>query len=190
MAAEPADLVGAVTAPLATAAVVEPMRRRHVRSVVRIEEQAYPRPWTSGLFLSELAQGDARTYLVATVDGRVVGYGGVMYVLPDAHVTTIAVDPSFRRGRVASVLLLHLVRDAIERGATALTLEVRVSNEAAQALYRRFGFAPAGARRDYYPADQHGPAEDALVMWVHDLDRPEFADRLAAIEAALPPEQT
>lgn len=180
MAAEPIDLL--VTA---ASVEIEPMRRRHVRGVVRIEQASYPRPWTSGLFLSELAQADARTYLVATVGGRVAGYGGVLYVLPDAHVTTVAVDPAHRRRGIAARLLVDLVRTAISRGATALTLEVRVSNEAAQALYRRFGFAPAGARKGYYPTDGDGPAEDALVMWLHDLDHPTVADRLDAIEATL-----
>jgi ribosomal-protein-alanine N-acetyltransferase len=108
-----------------------------------------------------------------------------MFVLPDAHITTIAVDPARRRGGVASRLLVALCRDAIERGATALTLEVRVSNEAAQALYRGFGFAPAGARTGYYPADADGPAEDALVMWAHDIDQPAFATRLDDVEARL-----
>jgi ribosomal-protein-alanine N-acetyltransferase len=166
---------------------IRPMTRRDLRAVLRIERASYPRPWTQGMFAGELDPAAGRTYLVATAGGRLVGYGGLLYVLPDAHVTTIAVDPSFRRGRVASVVLLHLVRDAIGRGATALTLEVRVSNEAAQALYRRFGFAPAGARKGYYPPDDDLPAEDALVMWAHDIDRPPFAERLAAIEAELHP---
>jgi ribosomal-protein-alanine N-acetyltransferase len=162
-----------------------PMLRRHVRPVLRIEQLSYPRPWTSGMFQSELQLGEARTYLVALDDRRVVGYGGVLYVLPDAHVTTIAVDPDHRRQRIAKLLLLRLVQAAVERGATALTLEVRVSNEAAQHLYRRFGFAPAGARKGYYPAEPDAPAEDALVMWAHDIDRPPYAARLAAIEAEL-----
>jgi [ribosomal protein S18]-alanine N-acetyltransferase len=179
MAAEPRSLASHVRVRL------EPMRRRHLRWVLRIEERVYPRPWTSGLFLSELAQGATRTYLVAKVADRVAGYGGVMYVLPDAHITTVAVDPDRHRRGIATQILLGLCRDAIERGATALTLEVRQSNEAAQGLYRRLGFAPAGARRAYYPADANGPAEDALVMWAHDIDQPGFAARLNAIEARL-----
>jgi ribosomal-protein-alanine N-acetyltransferase len=163
------------------------MHRRDLRSVLRIERASYPRPWTPGMFAGELDPAAGRTYRVATTGGRLVGYGGVLYVLPDAHVTTIAVDPAVRRGGVGSVLLLHLVRDAVERGATALTLEVRVSNEPAQALYRRFGFAPAGARKAYYPAEGDVPAEDALVMWAHDIDRPAYAERLAALEAELHP---
>ena len=162
--------------------VLAPMRRRHVRSVVRIEEQVYPRPWSAGLFLSELGQRDQRTYLVAKVEGRVVGYGGVMYVLPDAHVTTLAVDPAWHRNAIGTRLLVALSRAAIAKGATALTLEVRSSNAAAQALYRRFGFAPAGVRKGYYG----DTGEDALVMWAHDTDSAAFAERLDAIASAIP----
>jgi ribosomal-protein-alanine N-acetyltransferase len=134
------------------------------------------------LFVSELSLREHRTYLVAKVDGHVVGYGGVMYVLPDAHVTTLAVDPATRRRSIGSRLLLALTRAAVAKGATALTLEVRVSNVAAQELYRRFGFAPAGIRKGYY-ADT---GEDAIVMWAHDIDSGAYGERLDAIAAEIP----
>jgi ribosomal-protein-alanine N-acetyltransferase len=162
--------------------VLTPMRRRHLRGVVRIEEGAYPRPWSMALFVSELALRDQRTYLVAKVDGKVVGYGGVMYVLPDAHITTIAVDEGTRRHAVGTRLLLALARAAVAKGATALTLEVRTSNAGAQELYRRFGFAPAGVRKNYY-ADS---GEDAIVMWAHDIDAPAYSERLDRIAATIP----
>ena len=76
---------------------------------------------------------------------------------------------------------LVLLREAIARGATAVTLEVRASNEAAQALYRRFGFLPVGTRKGYY---RH-PDEDALVLWAHEVDTGEYAARLDRIEASL-----
>lgn len=166
---------------------LERMRRRHVRAVVAIEDQVYPRPWTPGLFLSELAMEGQREYVVAKTAGRIVGYGGALYVLPDAHITTVAVDPTSQGRSIGARLLLHLCWAAIAKGATALTLEVRMSNGPARALYQRFGFVPAGARKGYYPPapGSGGQPEDALVMWAHDIDRPEFADRLAAIEAAL-----
>ncbi|HEX2119665.1 MAG TPA: ribosomal protein S18-alanine N-acetyltransferase, partial [Acidimicrobiales bacterium] len=159
-----------------------PMRRSHLRAVVRIEERSHARPWSSALFLAELAQPEARTYLVAKVDGRVVGYGGVMYVLPEAHVTTIAVDDPHRRRAVGTRLLVALARAAIAKGANALTLEVRVGNHAAQEMYRRFGFRPAGIRKNYYVETN----EDALVMWAHDVDTAEYRRRLAEIEAGIP----
>ncbi|MFN0092652.1 MAG: ribosomal protein S18-alanine N-acetyltransferase [Acidimicrobiales bacterium] len=164
--------------------VISPMRRRHLRSVLRIENQVYPRPWTFGLYLGELALHGSRLYLVARAGqrGPVVGYAGVMMSLEDGHVTTVAVEPTCQRGKIATRLLLVLARGAIAMGAENLTLEVRMSNTGAQALYRRFGFAPAGVRKNYYAEVN----EDALIMWAHDVHLPEYRERLARIEAALP----
>lgn len=159
-----------------------PMRRRHLRSVLRIEAQVYPRPWSISLFLSELALRSTRVYTVARADGVVVGYCGLMLTGPDAHVTTIAVDPAFHRYGVGSRLLATMARQAVSRGAKHLTLEVRVSNAPAQALYRKFGFHPAGVRKNYYVETN----EDALVMWADDIDQPPYEARLADIDAAIP----
>jgi [ribosomal protein S18]-alanine N-acetyltransferase len=169
-------------APPATVSVA-PMRRRHLRSVLRIEAQSEHRPWSLGLFMAELGRPDDRCYLVARHGSQVVGFGGMLFVAGDGHLTTLAVDPTRRRGRVATRLVAALCRHALGRGdVQALTLEVRASNEGAQALYRRFGFAPVGVRKGYY----EDLGEDALVMWAHDVDQAPFARRLAAVEAALP----
>lgn len=156
---------------------IEPMRRRHLRSVIRIEVQSYPRPWSLGLYLSELALGSLRCYLVARRAGEVVGYGGVMYIGPDAHVTTLAVAPEFQRQGIGGRVLWHLARAAVTHGAENLTLEVRVTNQPAIELYRRFGFAPAGVRKNYYAEVN----EDALVMWASDINTPEYNARLARL---------
>ena len=158
-----------------------PMRRRHLRSVLRVEAQVYPRPWSLSLFMSELALRSTRSYVVARVDGIVVGYCGLMLTGDDAHVTTIAVDPAWQRRGIATRLMLHMARTALSRGAHHLTLEVRVSNTGAQALYERFGFRAAGVRKGYYVETN----EDALVMWADDIDRDEYCDRLVALEAGL-----
>jgi ribosomal-protein-alanine N-acetyltransferase len=160
---------------------VGPMRRRHLRAVLRIEAQVQPRPWSLGLFLSELGYRQSRVYVVARVEGAVVGYGGLMLVGEDAHVTTLAVDPRCRRRQIGSRLLLVLARAALQRGARNLTLEVRVGNEAARALYSSFGFVPAGVRKGYYAET----GEDALVMWATDVDRPGYLARLEGIEAGI-----
>jgi len=163
---------------------VQPMRRRHVRAVLRIEQQVYPRPWSASLFHSELAMRSTRAYFVARVGRDVVGYAGLMMTVDDGHVTTIAVDPTWHRHKIGTRLLLVLAREAIARGAASLTLEVRMSNQGAQELYRRFGFGPVGVRKNYYQEVN----EDALVMWAHEVDRPEYADLLAGIEAGVPGE--
>jgi ribosomal-protein-alanine N-acetyltransferase len=159
-----------------------PMRRRHLRSVLRIESQVYPRPWSLGLFMSELALRNGRVYIVARIGPTVVGYAGLLFSLDDGHVTTIAVDPAWHGAKIGTRLLLHLLRRGIARGAKNFTLEVRVSNDPAQELYRQFGFAPAGVRKGYYVETN----EDAIVMWAHDVDGDEYGARLDAIEAKIP----
>lgn len=162
---------------------IVPMRRRHLRAVTRIEGAVCPRPWSIGLFLSELGAGPSRRYLVARAEGAVVGYGGLMVGAGEGHVTTLAVDPGWQRRSVGTHLLLALVEWGLEQGCSALTLEVRIGNLGAQALYRRFGFVPAGVRPGYYAETN----EDALVMWAHDVDAPAYAERLAAIAARSAP---
>ena len=161
---------------------VLPMRRRHLRSVLRIESQVYPRPWSLSLFMSELALRSTRVYYVARVEGVVAGYAGLMMTVDDGHITTIAVDPAWHQHKIATRLLLALARQAIARGATSLTLEVRVGNKAAQELYRKFGFRPAGIRKNYYVETN----EDALVMWADDIDTPEYLSRLEGLGNAVP----
>jgi [ribosomal protein S18]-alanine N-acetyltransferase len=161
---------------------ITPMRRRHLRGVLRIEQQVYPRPWTFGLFLGEVSQRASRVYLVARVGSEVVGYAGMFRAVDDGHITTIAVDPPWQRRGIATRLLLALARAAVDRGCRNLTLEVRMSNSGAQALYQRFGFVPAGVRKGYYPET----GEDALVMWANDIDTEAYADRLREIEGGVP----
>lgn len=160
---------------------IEPMRRRHLKHVVNIENVVHPKPWSSGVFSSELdlARRGERYYVVAFLMGEIVGYAGSMYAADEAHVTNIAVAPEFRRRGVARTLLHALAKEAVERGMASLTLEVRVGNDAAQGLYREFGFAPAGIRQRYYEN-----SEDALVMWVHDIQGDEFRRRLDRIESS------
>jgi ribosomal-protein-alanine N-acetyltransferase len=81
---------------------IVPMRRRHVRSVLSIENQVYPRPWTMSLFLSELGLRATRAYFVAKVGRDVVGYAGLMVTVDEGHVTTIAVDPAWHRHQIAA----------------------------------------------------------------------------------------
>lgn len=161
---------------------VGPMHRRHLKHVVRIEGLVYPRPWSMSLFLSELALTSSRAYFAARVGRHVVGYAGLMMSDTDGHVTTIAVDPDWQRQKVGTRLMLTVAREAIRRRAVSLTLEVRVANKSAQAMYRQFGFLPVGVRRNYYQETN----EDALVMWADDVDTPGYRRRLQAIEGSVP----
>jgi [ribosomal protein S18]-alanine N-acetyltransferase len=155
------------------------MRRRHLPAVLRIEGKVYPRPWSAGLFLSELAQKNSRAYVVARNQGRVVGYAGVMILGDEGHVTNIAVDPGYHRHKIGMRLMLALVDAARERKVRSMTLEVRRANLGAQAMYKRFGFETVGVRKGYYVET----GEDAFIMWAEGIWTPEYERQLARLKA-------
>ena len=175
-------MAAAPEALAAAAPVITPMRRRHLRQVLRIDHQVYPRPWSLGLYLGELATTDGRSYVIARYGTEVVGYAGLMVLAGDAHVTTVAVAPAHQRRGLATRLMLVMARDAVALASERITLEVRASNQGAQRLYSRFGFAPAGVRKAYYVDNR----EDAVIMWAIDVTSDDYAQRLARIEAGLP----
>ena len=142
---------------------IVPMQQRHVREVERLDHAVQRQPWSSQVLRSELEQPDSRRYLVALIDDAVVGYGGALLVPPEAHVTTLGVAAAHQRRGVGAVLLGALVAACADAGASDVTLEVRPSNTAALALYRRGGFLIEGRRPRYYD-----DGEDALIMWRRD----------------------
>jgi [ribosomal protein S18]-alanine N-acetyltransferase len=161
--------------------LIAPMRRRHLRGVIAIEQQTNLRPWSLGLFMGELRMPTSRAYVVALDRHHVVGYSGLMVTGDEGHITNVAVHPDFRRLGIAARMMLTTMREAIDRGVEAVTLEVRSSNAAAQELYRRFGFAPGGIRRNYYAE----LGEDALIMWAHEVNGTAYRERLERIESEL-----
>jgi [ribosomal protein S18]-alanine N-acetyltransferase len=175
VAREPEDTTGGID--------LQPMRRRHVRQVLRIEAQVYPRPWSMTLFLQEIARRNDRVYLVARSGPHVVGYGGLMTTGDEAHITTIAVDPAFHGRRIGTRIMLALMDAAIEGGAKSVSLEVRMSNLIAQRMYRRFGFQAVGIRRGYYIET----GEDALVMWADNVDSTAYEALLERMRAKADP---
>ena len=145
--------------------------------VHRIEELVSPDPWSRSLFADELATArNDRHWLVATMAGAVVGYGGLLFVADEAHIMNLAVDPVRQRQGIASRLVANLLLAAGDRGSIAATLEVRASNRQAKGLYRRFGFVESGHRPRYYP-----DGEDAVIMWVHRMYRSEYRRLLSEL---------
>jgi ribosomal-protein-alanine N-acetyltransferase len=153
---------------------IEKLKRRDLRHLLPIEAAVFPEPWSAGVFNSELALRRGRLYRAAWHGDEMAGYIGFMMVDDEAHITTIATAPPFQRCGVARTLLIDGIRTLLPTGVRHLSLEVAASNEPAQTLYRRFGFAPVGVRKNYYPIT----GEDALVMWAYDIDTPEYAGRL------------
>jgi ribosomal-protein-alanine N-acetyltransferase len=147
-----------------------------------IERQVYPRPWSPNLFLSEMSESRNRCYLVARIDREVVGYGGLICYGEEAHVTNVAVDPERQRQKIGTRLMHDLILEAVEMGAEAVSLEVRVTNWGAQRLYGRFGFRPAGVRKNYYQEI----GEDALIMWLDGIRDEGLRARLRRLGDELP----
>lgn len=111
----------------------------------------------------------------------IVGYGGLLLAVDDAHVTTIAVDPQHRGFGVGELLLNGLIDAAYDLRAKMITLEVRVSNSVAQRLYLKYGFQPAGTRPRYYTDN----GEDALIMWTEPIDTPAYQSHLSELRRQL-----
>jgi ribosomal-protein-alanine N-acetyltransferase len=158
------------------------MRRRHLRGVMAIERQVYPRPWSPNLFISEMNEEHNRAYIVAKVERDLVGYAGLICYGEEAHVTTIAVEPKWHRVKIGTRLMYELMSSSIDMGARAVSLEVRVSNWGAQRMYGEFGFRPVGVRKNYYQEI----GEDALIMWADDIQSAEYLDRLGDIIEEIP----
>lgn len=146
--------------------------------ILELERAIYPQPWSEGVFTDELTRDD-REYVVAEVVDRIVGFGGLMLIEDDAHVTTLAVRSGARLRGLGTQLMLQLVHVALERGARNLTLEVRSSNTGAKRLYEKFGMVTVGMRKHYYRDD------DAVIMWATDIDGPDYTERLRQIESSL-----
>jgi ribosomal-protein-alanine N-acetyltransferase len=152
-----------------------------LEDVHRIEHASFSQPWPDEAYRSELVANRLASYLVARAGEELVGFGGIWLMVDEAHVTTFAVDPPWRRRRVGESLLLALMDLAITRRAREATLEVRLSNVPARRLYEKFGFKPVGIRPRYY-SDNH---EDALIMTTDALDGPDMRARLTARRAEL-----
>jgi ribosomal-protein-alanine N-acetyltransferase len=160
---------------------VEPMTIGDLDAVQEIERRSFRTPWPAHAYRTELETNRLATYLVARLDGRVVGYGGMWVMVDEAHITTFAVDLDVRRRGIGERLLLALLDVAVARNAHEATLEVRLSNLAARRLYEKYGFRPVGLRPRYYSDDN----EDALIMTTEPLAEPVMRDRIARLRAAL-----
>jgi len=157
-------------------------------AVQLIEGASFTTPWPPQAYRQELETNRLAHYLVAELGGVVVAYGGVWIMVDEAHITTFAVHPRYRRRRIGEQLLLAMLDLSLDRHAREATLEVRLSNLAARRLYEKYGFRPVGIRPRYYSDNQ----EDALIMTTEPLESPSMRERVgrlrAAVDAAPPPD--
>ena len=157
---------------------IEPMTLDDVADVHRIERASFPVPWPDYAFRQELQTNRLAHYLVVRAADQTVGYAGLWMMVDEAHITTFAVLPQWRRHGVGGRLMVELMRLAQNLDARVATLEVRLSNAPARALYQRFGFRPVGIRPRYYSDN----GEDALIMTTEPLSTTVMTARLAELE--------
>src|SRR5690606_21440537 len=116
--------------------------------------ESFTLPWSSAAFYNELTNNHFARYLVMELDGRIIAYGGMWNIMDEAHVTNIAVRGGYRGRGFGELMLRNVMATAIYLGSERMTLEVRVSNTAAQQLYTKLGFVASGVRKAYYSDNQ------------------------------------
>ena len=154
--------------------IINKMTSDDIDGVISIEQAAYgDHHWSRESFLSEINNELARYYSLHTPEGEMVGYAGCWHILEEAHITTIAIAPDFRRRKYAEALLKRIIDDCYKEKIKYITLEVRVSNEPAIKLYTKYGFSSFGVRKGYYQDNN----EDALIMWTKNIFFDEFKEQ-------------
>lgn len=129
--------------------------------IMILEELCFSVPWSRESFESEITKNDLAHYIVLEIDGKIVGYGGVWYIMDEGHITNVAIHSDYRKRGFGKKLVQAIIEKSLEHNINHMTLEVRKSNIPAITLYERMGFKIAGTRPKYY-ADNN---EDALIMW-------------------------
>jgi ribosomal-protein-alanine N-acetyltransferase len=156
---------------------VELMTLADIPAVHRIERASFPVPWPDYAFQQEIETNRLAHYLVVRAGREIVAYGGMWLMVDEAHITTFAVLPEWRRRGIGGRLMVAMMKLASDLDARVATLEVRLSNDAARELYQRFGFRPVGLRPRYYSDN----GEDALIMTTGPLASADMRSRLAAL---------
>ncbi len=139
------------------------MEPKHIAGVCAVEHLSFAVPWTERMFTDELVNPLSRYVVLLDREnpGNVIAYAGYWKIFDEGHITNVAVHPHWRGRKAATYLMQQLMQLAASEGLSAMTLEVRRSNMAAQGLYTKLGFAVEGVRTKYYEDNN----EDALIMW-------------------------
>lgn len=138
-----------------------PMTKEHIEAVLHIEESCFAIPWTKAAFEREMTQNQFAIYRIAVLDEKIIGYAGMWHIVTEGHITNVAVLPEYRRQGIGNALIEEMIAIAEQKEMIGITLEVRISNIAAQKLYTKYGFRPEGFRKNYYEDTK----EDAIIMW-------------------------
>jgi len=160
---------------------IEPMTFDDIPTVHAIERSSFTVPWPDEAYRNELLTNRLASYVVARSGDEVIGFAGLWVMVDEAHITTFAVHPGWRRRGIGERLLLALLDLAVARRAREATLEVRLSNMPARRLYEKYGFRPVGIRPRYYSDN----GEDALIMTTDTLASTGMRERVERLRTTL-----
>lgn len=150
------------------------MTKDDVLKVIEIEKSAYgEHHWSYDSFMSELSNDLAKYFCAYGENDELIAYCGSWHILEEAHITTLAVLPEYRRNHAGELLLKTIIDECYKNMVKFITLEVRVSNVAAISLYEKYGFKSLGTRKGYYQDNN----EDALIMWTENIFYQKFKNR-------------
>ena len=142
--------------------IIEHFKDSDAHDAAELEKKVFSDPWSEKSF-SECSSNPSDIYLAVRCDGVLTGYCGMWCVAGEGQITNVCVHPDYRKQGIAFNMLSRLIAEGKEKGCSAFTLEVRVSNESAIRLYEKLGFKSAGIRKKFY---SH-PDEDAMIMWLY-----------------------
>ena len=152
---------------------VNPLQKSDIDKVAEIEALAYGNHhWSKESFYSEINNKLAKYYTARVSTGEIAGYIGTWHIVDEAHITTVAVHPDYRRKHIAECLIVKSLEDCYNEYIKYITLEVRVSNLPAIKFYEKYGFKSLGTRKGYYQDNN----EDALIMWTENIFSDEYKD--------------
>ena len=162
---------------------IQPLSKDYLEETVKLDRACFGGLWTKGAYEREIDSPNSLLLAVLIQENdsateKLIGIGCFWAIVEEAHLTLLGIDPDYRRKGLGELLLCQLLEKAIEWSLERATLEVRVSNESAIALYEKLGFAVAGRRKDYYPI----PPEDALILWHSKLDDEKLKEKLQKLQ--------
>ncbi len=146
--------------------IIRKMTDEDLSEVCAIEQETFSDPWSEEDFCDSMKEPN-NAYLVVEIEGRIAGYCGYWGICEEGYIYNVAVKKEYRRLHIGQQMMKALLKDAESRGVTSLTLEVRISNEAAILLYEGLGFERVGVRKDFYSK----PKEAAVIMWLKPIQQ-------------------
>lgn len=142
--------------------LIREAEEKDIQIMAELDKLCFAAPWSLASFEQEIKSNNLAFYIVAEIDGILVGYAGLWTIVDEGHITNVAVHPDYRRRNIGEALVSVLIEATNDAGVLSYTLEVRPSNHAAISLYKKLGFKEGGFRKNYYEDNN----EDALIMWL------------------------